>query len=94
MVTAKEKYGYNIEQALGMVFWHNYDLEASMQDLANYTPFTGKWDLEDTVMFEQAFQYHGKSFHRIRQMLPDKSIGDLVKYYYRWGREDNVPQSL
>ena len=34
-------------------------------------------------MFEQAFQFHGKSFHRIRQMLPDKSIAALVKYYYR-----------
>ena len=29
-------------------------------------------------------QFHGKSFHRIRQMLPDKSIAALVKYYYRY----------
>jgi hypothetical protein len=29
-------------------------------------------------------QFHGKSFHRIRQMLPDKSIATLVKYYYSW----------
>merc|ERR1719233_1800206 len=55
-----------------------------MDDLANYTPFTGNWYMEDMVMFEQAFQYHGKSFQRIRQMLPDKSIADLVKYYYSW----------
>merc|ERR1712025_1212479 len=40
-------------------------------------------------MFEQAFQYHGKSFHRIRQMLPDKSIADLVKYYYSWKKTRN-----
>ena len=39
--------------------------------------------MEDKVLFEQAFQFHGKSFHRIRQMLPDKSIAALVKYYYR-----------
>ncbi|XP_023323298.1 REST corepressor 3 [Eurytemora carolleeae] len=31
-----------------------------------------------------AEQFHGKSFHRIRQMLPDKSIAALVKYYYSW----------
>ncbi len=36
------------------------------------------------MLFEQAFQFHGKSFHRIRQMLPDKTIAQLVKYYYGW----------
>ena len=36
------------------------------------------------IVFLQAFQFHGKSFHRIRQMLPDKSIAALVKYYYSW----------
>ena len=82
--TAKEKYGYNMEQALGMVFWHKHDLEGAMEDLGNYTPFSEKWNLEDMVMFEQAFQFHGKSFQRFRQMLPDRSIADLVKYYYRF----------
>ena len=24
---AKEKYGYNAEQALGMLFWHKHDLD-------------------------------------------------------------------
>ena len=85
VMTAKETYGYNMEQALGMVFWHKHDLEGAMLDLANYTPFSEKWNIEDKVMFEQAFQFHGKSFQRIRQMLPDKSVADLVKYYYRSG---------
>ena len=38
----------------------------------------------------QAFQFHGKSFHRIRQMLPDKSIAHLVKYYYRYDKMKNM----
>ena len=38
----------------------------------------------------QAFQFHGKSFHRIRQMLPDKSIAHLVKYYYRYDKMKNL----
>lgn len=80
---AKEKYGYNAEQALGMLFWHKHDLDRALQDLANFTPFPDEWSVEDKVLFEQAFQFHGKSFHRIRQMLPDKSIAALVKYYYR-----------
>ncbi|XP_060665037.1 REST corepressor isoform X2 [Drosophila nasuta] len=81
---AKEKYGYNGEQALGMLFWHKHDLERAVMDLANFTPFPDEWTTEDKVLFEQAFQFHGKSFHRIRQMLPDKSIASLVKYYYSW----------
>ncbi|XP_014218180.1 REST corepressor 3 isoform X1 [Copidosoma floridanum] len=81
---AKEKYGYNGEQALGMLFWHKHNLERAESDLANFTPFPDEWTVEDKVLFEQAFQFHGKSFHRIRQMLPDKSIASLVKYYYSW----------
>ena len=52
--------------------------------MSNFTPFPDEWSVEDKVLFEQAFQFHGKSFHRIRQMLPDKSIAALVKYYYSW----------
>lgn len=81
---AKDKYGYNGEQALGMLFWHKHDLDRAVLDLANFTPFPDEWSVEDKVLFEQAFQFHGKSFHRIRQMLPDKSIASLVKYYYSW----------
>ena len=88
---SKEKYGYNAEQALGMLFWHKvsarffevtyydflkqeyinvpsspfqHDLDRAVQDLANFTPFPDEWSVEDKVLFEQAFQFHGKSFHR------------------------------
>lgn len=70
---AKEKYGYNGEQALGMLFWHKHDLERAVMDLANFTPFPDEWTIEDKVLFEQAFQFHGKSFHRIRQMVSGES---------------------
>lgn len=66
---AKEQYGYNGEQALGMLFWHKHDLPRAIQDLSNFTPFPDEWTTEDKVLFEQAFQFHGKSFHRIRQMV-------------------------
>lgn len=69
ITVAKEKYGYNGEQALGMLFWHKHDLERAVMDLANFTPFPDEWTDEDKVLFEQAFHFHGKSFHRIRQMV-------------------------
>lgn len=81
---AKEKHGYNMEQALGMLFWHKHNVEKALADLPNFTPFPDEWTVEDKVLFEQAFSFHGKSFQRIRQMLPDKSIASLVKYYYSW----------
>ncbi|KAK2086490.1 hypothetical protein P7K49_035915 [Saguinus oedipus] len=79
-----EKHGYNVEQALGMLFWHKHNIEKSLADLPNFTPFPDEWTVEDKVLFEQAFSFHGKSFHRIQQMLPDKTIASLVKYYYSW----------
>lgn len=81
---AKEKHGYNVEQALGMLLWHKHDVERSLADLANFTPFPDEWSVEDKVLFEQAFSFHGKCFQRIQQMLPDKMIPSLVKYYYSW----------
>lgn len=74
ITTAKDKYGYNGEQALGMLFWHKHDLNRASMDLANFTPFPDEWTVEDKVLFEQAFQFHGKSFHRIRQMVSVKHI--------------------
>ncbi|KAF3836932.1 hypothetical protein F7725_004396 [Dissostichus mawsoni] len=84
ILMAKEKHGYSMEQALGMLLWHKHDVERSLADLANFTPFPDEWTVEDKVLFEQAFSFHGKSFHRIQQMLPDKLIASLVKYYYSW----------
>jgi REST corepressor 1 len=44
---AKERYNYNAEQALGMLFWHKHDLSKAVQDLQNFTPFPGKYSQFD-----------------------------------------------
>ena len=80
---AKEKHGYEEEQALAMLFWHQHDLDTALQDLGNFTPSPDQWSQEDKISFQEAFRVHGKSFRSIRQMLPHKSHGDLVNYYYR-----------
>jgi len=56
-------------QALGMLFWHKHNFEKALADLPNFTPFPDEWTVEDKVLFEQAFNFHGKSFQRIRQMV-------------------------
>ena len=83
ILEAKKKYDYNEEQALAMLLWHKQDLDAALQDLANWAPVPDQWSEEDKIMFQEAFQVHGKSFQKIRQeALPDKSTADLVEYYY------------
>lgn len=54
-----------------MLLWHKHDVEKSLADLANFTPFPDEWTVEDKVLFEQAFSFHGKSFARIQQMVRD-----------------------
>jgi len=56
-------------QALGMLFWHKHNFDKALADLPNFTPFPDEWTVEDKVLFEQAFSFHGKTFHRIRQMV-------------------------
>ena len=68
-----------------------------MRDLANFLPVQDqwKWSEEDKILFEEALKLHGKSFPSIRLMFPEKTIADLVKYYYsreRLERVNRVPR--
>lgn len=58
-----------------MLFWHKHNIEKSLADLPNFTPFPDEWTVEDKVLFEQAFSFHGKSFHRIQQMVNTQPAG-------------------
>lgn len=69
ILLSKEKYGYNSEQALGMLYWHHHDMEKALSDLANFAPLPDDWTTEDKVTFESAFNSIGKNFLRIKQMV-------------------------
>ena len=84
VAAAIEKYKYTCEMALGMLFWHRHNLENASADLPNFTPKPDDWSLTDQVRFEQAYSFHGKAFNKIREMMPEKSVPQLVKYYYKW----------
>lgn len=81
---AKDKFFYNTEQALGMLSWHKFDLNRAYADLPNFVPYPNEWSVEDKVLFEQAYQFHEKQFSKIKAMLPDKSMANLINYYYSW----------
>ncbi|XP_078452458.1 uncharacterized protein LOC144719958 [Lampetra planeri] len=81
---AKEVHGYSTEQALGLLLWHAHNIERSLADMPNFAPDADEWGETERALFEQAYGFHGKSFHLIQQMLPGKSIGSLVRHYYTW----------
>lgn len=67
-----------------MLYWHNFNLNCALADLPNFVPFPDEWSIEDKALFEQAYQFYNKNFHKINQLLPDKKISSLVKFYYTW----------
>lgn len=81
---AKDKYNWNAEQALGLLFWHRYNFDCAYPDLPNFLMYPDEWTMEDKALFEQAYQSHNKNFYKISQMLPNRKIASLVKFYYTW----------
>ena len=41
LLLAKDRYGYGVDQALGMLYYHNYDITKAVTDLANFCPLKG-----------------------------------------------------
>ena len=81
---ARRKHRMNEEQALAILQICKYKTSTSKLLMQQYTPEIDEWTTEEKCLFEQAYKFYGKIFSRIRQMLPDKSVGDLVRYYYAW----------
>lgn len=91
---SRTKYGYREEQALGLLVCHGYNVEEANKDLANFVPYPDDWTTLEKQSFEHGFQEHGKDFHKIKMMLPDKSVNNLVKYYYIWKKTRSKYQTL
>lgn len=81
---ARRKHRMNEEQALAILQICKYQLAAGKLLMQQYTPELDEWTMEEKCLFEQAFKFYGKIFSRIKQMLPEKTIGELVRYYYSW----------
>jgi hypothetical protein len=81
---ARRKHRMNEEQALAILQICKYKISISEMLMEEYTPEMDEWTVEEKFLFEQAYKFYGKTFSRIRQMLPEKSIAELVRYYYSW----------
>lgn len=69
LLLANNKYGYNREQAMGLLYFHHYDIEKAIIDLKKFTPLLDNWTFEDMVRFESAIDKYGKDFSLIKQVV-------------------------
>ena len=81
---ARRKHRMNEEQALAILQICKYKINTSQLLMEQYAPENDEWSVEEKFLFEQAYKFYGKTFSRIRQMLPEKTISELVRYYYSW----------
>ncbi|CAF0761791.1 unnamed protein product [Brachionus calyciflorus] len=86
------KHSYNIEQALGFLFYNKHNISKALSEMNKYVPKPDEWTQEEKILFEQAYSFNGKNFSKIRQILPDKTIGNLVTYYYNWKKSKLISQ--
>eukprot|EP01135_Chromosphaera_perkinsii_P004174 Nk52_evm81s270 gene=Nk52_evmTU81s270 len=77
-------YGYSVDQALGLLYWYDYNVTKAAKDLETFQPVVDQWSSEDKETFDRGMTYHNKNFRRIRSILNHKSVPALVKYYYTW----------
>lgn len=67
--SAVEEHGHSVEQALGILFFNEYDMEQSKQDILEYCPVEDpidSWDEDDRMLFETAYKLNSKSFSKIQ----------------------------
>ncbi|KAL1464731.1 hypothetical protein WDU94_004352, partial [Cyamophila willieti] len=90
--TAFSKHNIGEEQALSMLNSCCYDLNKANQTLPQSKRLEDtldKWSHQEREHFINAYNYHGKKFKLIQGSLPNKTIGDLVDYYYTWKKTRN-----
>ena len=66
---AVNRYSYNLEQALGLLYFNKHDIKKSLSDMCLFVPCPNEWTSEDKIVFEQAFMFHGKNFNKIKQVV-------------------------
>ncbi|VDK85154.1 unnamed protein product [Litomosoides sigmodontis] len=75
---------FNIEQDRAMFILQSsdYNIEEAKHQLAKRRIKKEPWSEEDITIFKQALQTYGKHFNKIRQLLPHKSIKEIINFYY------------
>ncbi|KAF0294938.1 Mesoderm induction early response protein 1 [Amphibalanus amphitrite] len=87
------------EQALRHLQESGHDVEEAARRVSSEPPRPAgrldHWSDHECTLFEQALRLHGKDFGTIqRQMLPTRSVGEIVNFYYLWKKTERHRQFL
>lgn len=75
---------YNLEQAFGLLFWVQHDIERATEHLEIFKPCPESWNENENLIFGQGFSIYGKELREFLKMLPRKSLKEIVEHYYLW----------
>uniref|UniRef100_A0A915Q2K1 SANT domain-containing protein n=1 Tax=Setaria digitata TaxID=48799 RepID=A0A915Q2K1_9BILA len=75
---------FNIEQDRAMFILQSsdYNIEEAKHQLAKRRIKKEPWSEEDVTVFKQALHTCGKHFNKIKQLLPHKSMKEIINFYY------------
>lgn len=76
-----------IDQGLFLLHQSNYDCDTALHRFKTEYQEDQEWNSEDVQSFEEGLFRFGKNFSTIHlQLLPDRTVKELVEFYYRWKR--------
>ena len=71
---------YSIEQALLLLAHNKHDIKASLLKTKRFLPAPTEWSDEDRILFEQAYNYHGKNFYKIKQCVSERIGSEAINF--------------
>jgi len=83
------------ELALFVLLRNDYNIDSAVTcknnldaELIEMFTFIKPWTEEDCTAFEEGLRVHGKDFHQIQKRLPNKTVNELVHFYYLWKKTE------
>ena len=86
---SKQKHGFEIDQALQFLHAYQYNIAEAFHHMCKFKAVQRhKWSQSHKLIFDIGFQFHGRDFASIQKLLKDKSISEVVEFYYiAWKRK-------
>ncbi|VDL75037.1 unnamed protein product [Nippostrongylus brasiliensis] len=75
-------YKLSYDRALYLLQKSNFDFDLAREKVKTRRLITEEWSEDDRTLFKQAFHMFGKRFDKIRQVMPHRSMGAIIHFYY------------
>ncbi|VDM39312.1 unnamed protein product [Toxocara canis] len=75
-------YGIEQDRALYILYTCQYNLDEAYSEIKKRRLVKENWSQEDISLFIRAFKACGKRFLKIKKALPNKSMTQIVNFYY------------